>query len=316
LADANPKSMAAGDCFWIAFVASVVFHLGLTLTLWVAPMHSGESSALPVEFCTVWDDTAFPESLPPVVAMPLTPTPPAGEPMPEAPAGEVIQATSTAGPDEPKASLSPGSARTGLPAGSQEGKYPTNDSTVFFDLPATGKRIVFVIDRSTSMGLTGALNAAKHALRESIRHLPVGAAFQVIAYNRAAEPLLIDHGRNLAPATSENKERAEELIDALRAEGGSAHLPALKRALSFRPDTIYFLSDANGMTVEEMNEATRLNHDHAVIHTIELTTSRRTSDSTMLRQFANANRGEYRSVDINRSKSQGYPSFDRSSSLR
>src|SRR5207253_645243 len=66
----------------------------------------------------------------------------------------------------------------------------SDGATTFFQVPARGKKIVYVIDGSSSMCRDGALAAACRELRESVKKLPPDARFQVIVYNNDARFLL------------------------------------------------------------------------------------------------------------------------------
>ena len=157
---------------------------------------------------------------------------------------------------------------------------------------------MYVIDRSSSMGLDGALAAAKRELRASLDRLPADAFFQVIAYNRSAEPLRLGGSSGLAPATADNKRQADFLIASLRAEGGTAHLPALKRALLLQPEVIFLLTDGDELTLEQVREVTRFNQGRTAIHALEVRASSSTGGAASLQALARENRGVYRVVDL------------------
>src|SRR5262249_23000898 len=156
--------------------------------------------------------------------------------------------------------------------------------------PTEARTIVYVIDRSMSMGLGGALATAKQELLASLERLPATARFQVIAYNRSAEPLLLGSG-GLEPATPEKKRRAASLIEGLDAVGGTEHVPALKRALALRPDVIYFLSDGDDLQAEQVRALTVFNRGRSIIHAIELGHTRRTGENRSLQILARENHG-------------------------
>jgi hypothetical protein len=155
--------------------------------------------------------------------------------------------------------------------------------------------VVYVIDRSVSMGLNGALTAVKRELSTSLGRLPGDAQFQIVYYNRRAEVL---NGSGLLPASPANKFNAERFLETLEAEGGTDHLPALTLALSLQPDVIYFLTDADDLAAEQVRRATQLNHGHSVIHTIELTAVNRGHLDMPLQVLARENRGMYRGVGL------------------
>src|SRR5206468_2797235 len=111
----------------------------------------------------------------------------------------------------------------------------------------------------------GRLARARREVVASLRRLPPSARFQVVAYNRAAEPL---PPGSLLPATPDAIADAERALDALEAEGGDEHGRALCRALALAPDVIYFLTDADDLKPEEVAEVTRLNRQRVAIHAV------------------------------------------------
>jgi hypothetical protein len=172
------------------------------------------------------------------------------------------------------------------------GSGTTKDTTAFFQIATQGQAIVYVIDRSGSMGEDGRLARAKQELLASLEQLPCSVRFQIIAYNRVALPLPIDGHSGLALATAEHKRRVARLLGEIHAEGGTDHLTALKRALALGPDVIYFLTDAEDLRLEDIRAIAFLNHGRAVIHAIGL--GRR--GGLPLGALARENRGIYRGV--------------------
>ncbi len=155
-----------------------------------------------------------------------------------------------------------------------------------------------MIDRSASMGLDGAFTAARRELLACLDHLPPETQFQVIAYNRGAETLRVNGQSGLLTASAARKAQARRLIEGLRAEGGTDHLAALKRALLLRPDAIFFLTDADDLTEAQVRDVTRFNRGWTAIHTVELSRSPRDAAPRPLQMLAAQNRGIYRSVDL------------------
>jgi hypothetical protein len=84
----------------------------------------------------------------------------------------------------------------------------------------------------------------------------------------------------------------------LRAEGGTEHLTALRRALQLQPDVVFFLTDADALSEEEVRVVTRLNQGRTVIHAIELGPSPLTGRLTALELLARDNRGRYRRIKV------------------
>ena len=166
--------------------------------------------------------------------------------------------------------------------------------TSFFQISTQAKSVIYVIDRSASMGLNGSFDLAKQELIASLERLPAETQFQVIAYNRTAEPLRIDGRSDLVLATGEHKKRVAELLGDLYAEGGTSHLPALMRAISLKPEVIFFLTDADDLRPEQLRAVAMSNRERSVIHAVELGGRRR--QDNLLRKLAEENHGVYRSV--------------------
>ncbi len=161
----------------------------------------------------------------------------------------------------------------------------------FCGIAATGSTVVYVIDRSASMGLDGRFDRARRAVAASLRQLPPAARFQVIAYHRTAA--MLSQATGLIAATPTAVEAAIAHLDSLAAEGGNGHRAALLLALSLRPDAVYYLTDDDELTAEDVREVSRLNRGKASIHALCLVPAR--GDSP-LRQLAAANRGVFQVV--------------------
>jgi hypothetical protein len=174
----------------------------------------------------------------------------------------------------------------------------TGTTVDFFQVGIRAESVVYVIDRSSSMGLRGALELAKRELLVSLEKLPAQTRFQVIVYNRRAECLRIAGRTDLVAASVENKREVAALLQAVRPEGSTDPLPALRQALVLRPEVIFFLSDADDLNVRQVNALTQLNRGHTAIHTIELNTLHRNRDDQPLQMLARNNRGEYRAVPV------------------
>lgn len=167
-------------------------------------------------------------------------------------------------------------------------------TTVFFQTPARGRAIVYVVDRSISMGLNDALRLVKRELLASIARLPSDTRFQVIFFNRAAETIAGRPG--LLDASAASLQQLTGQLDILRAEGGTDHVPALQKALALEPDVLYFLTDGNELRPEQVRSVTRLNHGRAVIHTIDFGVDFGASAHGPMQTLAHDNRGTWRNV--------------------
>ena len=170
--------------------------------------------------------------------------------------------------------------------------------TDFFGSSAKGTRFVYVIDRSASMRF--ALDLAKRELLRSLDRLPPTAKFQIVCYDLEPHSFSLEGNRRLVQATRENKRRAAAFVQQFRSEGGTDHVRALKHALVFAPDVIYFLTDADELQPGQVDELTRLNArgSQAKIHCIELSVANRSRRDNPMRLLAQRTGGSYRGVDV------------------
>jgi hypothetical protein len=133
----------------------------------------------------------------------------------------------------------------------------TNDYTKVsvFGVEGTGNKFVYVFDRSASM--EGApLAAAKRQLIASLKSLDTVHQFHIIFFNQRLKSMdITGGGRRIAFATDRNKQLATKFVGSVTADGGTDRFMALKRAIAFQPDVIFFLSDADDpMSSSEMAE--------------------------------------------------------------
>jgi hypothetical protein len=168
----------------------------------------------------------------------------------------------------------------------------------FCGVGSKGNRVVYVIDRSLSMGLNGTFRHACDQLLTSIEHLPAEARFQVLLYNRHAEPLRVNGSADLLAADSETRDHVCLLVRQARSEGATDHLEALKSALRLHPDVIYLATDADDLTQKTIEAVTVYNKGKAVIHTIEVTRLLDAERTSLMKQLAHANGGAYRAVVV------------------
>jgi hypothetical protein len=176
---------------------------------------------------------------------------------------------------------------------------PGPATTTFFQVPVEAERVVYVIDHSGSMGLHGALEAAARELLNSLERLPRSAHFQVIVYNSAAGPLLVDQPGWLA-VSPENTHRVAAALRDLPAEGGTRQDQALFRALTLQPEAIFFLTDADDLSAADVSTIMQRNRWHCVIHVIELNTANSNRPDMPLQVLARENGGVYRAVELER----------------
>lgn len=174
--------------------------------------------------------------------------------------------------------------------------------TSFFGVVGEGYKFVFVLDRSGSMGGTGraSLRAVKTELARSLANLDTVHQFQIVFYNE--RPVVFNPsgaaGR-LAFATEANKHRALRFIDAIPAEGGTAHEDALRLAIQLHPDVIFFLTDADEpeLTARQLSKI-RERAAGIVVHAIEFGSGPQRNKNNFLEELASQNGGRHVYVDV------------------
>lgn len=158
----------------------------------------------------------------------------------------------------------------GPAAAAGSGNGTSSDGTSFFHIRTQAQKIVYVIDRSASMGKNGALAKACREILFSLQQLPSSAHFQIIVYNSSAQPLLPQY-RGWLAATVENRQRAAQALAQLTAEGSTRHNLALPLALSLRPEVIFFVTDADDLSREYLQHMQQLNRSGTIIHMLAVT---------------------------------------------
>ena len=206
-------------------------------------------------------------------------------------------------PDLNATPLEPGFGQSGGPgfgsgqgsAGGQ-GSTGTGTAATFFAVPMAAKRVVFVLDASASMGQSNAWNVARAEFIAALEGMKADARCKVIVY--AGTPRL------LLPARSDWLDPVADRIAMLEAmketapEGRTEHGPALKMAITLRPDAIYFLTDADDLTQDHLRDIQLLNRDRIPIHTIELTQRHRGQADMPMQVLARQWNGVFQAIDL------------------
>jgi hypothetical protein len=193
-------------------------------------------------------------------------------------------------------------ARTNKQGSGASGPNGTGSSAGIGDkslFPTVGadQSIVYLIDRSISMGLSGSLDLAKRQVLQCIESLPDSARFQVIFYtNHQVDLLSIDGQLGLLHATDSIKAKARALINRQQAKDGTQHLEALTTALRLKPKVIVLITDADDLAPDLVKKITSFNEHRCVIHTIELSEGRKGDEVSLLAMLATRNGGKYHRV--------------------
>lgn len=184
----------------------------------------------------------------------------------------------------------------GSGAGSGQGGGPGGEASVsVFGVEGRGRRFVYLFDRSASM--EGApLLAAKRQLLQSLQSLGTSHQFHIVFFNTKTHSFdaVTGGGRNNY-ASERNKQLAANFVGGITADGGTDRMAALRAALSFSPDVVFFLSDADDpMPESELAEVARLNpRAQTAICVIEFGTARSPRADNFLMRVARQSGGRY-----------------------
>ncbi len=163
-------------------------------------------------------------------------------------------------------------------------------------VPASVRSVVYLLDRSTSMGLYGALGAGRQEVLASLSRLPPGTLFQIIPYNQQTETLVLGGRVDLVPLGPATYEQARMALMALAPSGSTKHYDALHRGLALRPDLLFLVTDAGELTPKDVADLTVFNQRRTVIHAVELTCRRDSRPDSPLQRLAADNGGTCRRV--------------------
>ena len=113
----------------------------------------------------------------------------------------------------------------GTGTGSGGGVAGAGASGALFTSSMRARSVVYVIDRSVSMGMNGALEQVKRELLASLDRLPRDVRFQIIFYNRSAQPLILGGAIGMALPTPANREAVARQLETLSAEAPPSTCP-------------------------------------------------------------------------------------------
>ncbi len=286
-----------------AVLLSLLIHGLLALVLWLLPGNASRSNdqlplaeipvtVVPVEQFTL--SLAAERSIRPAGQSPAETAEESEEPAPI-----LVQPLPIVAPASSSDSQAPqvrGSA-TGASAG-QHGESATGPTAgrpaTFFGAGAQARRVVFLVDRSISMGLSGGLQAAKKELLACLECLPADTRFQVLFYNRAVERIDSAERDGLLANTADIRTLAIRRIETMHAQGGTDHLSAIRAALALEPELVLLVTDGDGLTMEQVRTLTQLNRHRTVIDT--LAWGHASDGDGALQALAQFNRGSYRRI--------------------
>jgi von Willebrand factor type A domain len=174
----------------------------------------------------------------------------------------------------------------------------TGPGTEFFGLRERGGSFAYVIDCSGSMTLRGSLDVAKRELLASLARLSPDARFAVVFYNIDAKVFTDPAGNpGMMAATPANKARVRTLLSGVQANGGTDHMLALRAAFNLQPEVIFFLTDAQSMTRQDVAEL--LGQAGKIrIQAVEFGEVTDLGGSAPLKSLARSTGGTYRYIDV------------------
>ncbi len=313
----SPQSAQAPERLLPAWAFSLLFHFGLIVLLGVAVQHSpqgaaeepGRSAGIVLKTTSAQGDlyegeedvakNPAEEQAEPVDLLSALPSQSAadrvGEDSPQMPAPGPGP-TSGGGVPDAGQFLSSGGGRRGSPSGGGDARVSV------FGVEGTGTKFVYLFDRSSSM--EGALlAAAKRQLIESLQSLESVHQFHIIFFNTRTQAFdITGGGRRIAFATDRNKQLAANFVGGIVADGGTDRLLALREAISFSPDVIFFLTDADDpMSASELESIARSNRRaQAAICVIEFGRRLSPSPGNFLSELAHQSGGQYGYVNTTR----------------
>jgi hypothetical protein len=172
--------------------------------------------------------------------------------------------------------------------------------TQFFGARDHAHSFMYVIDCSGSMAAHHSLDVAKREMLASISQLPPDGQFGVIFYNLQARMLDDPLGRKgLMAATAPNKARVQTQLAAIAPDGGTDHMSALRAALKLKPEVIFFLTDADLMTDNDVNEILA-EVGSSRIQAVEFGRGTELGQRTPLARLATTTGGSYLYIDVSR----------------
>lgn len=176
-------------------------------------------------------------------------------------------------------------------------------TTKFFDIATRGQSIVYLIDCSGSMSKHNAFRHAKAELVASLERLDPNHKFQVLFYNDQFYEFRDRRGEiDIHWATAANLTLARAYISQFDNSGGTIHFPALMKALSYKPDVLFFLTDGAdpSLSPRELEDIKHKNRGKTAIHCIEFGLGPDLLRNNFLKTLSSQNDGTYQYRDMSK----------------
>lgn len=170
--------------------------------------------------------------------------------------------------------------------------------SVFNGTNMTGRRFVFIIDRSQSMGGQGlgVLSRAQTELTNAIQQLKPNHEFQIVAYHSRTVTI---SERRLLVANEANKALAKPFLQRLAAFGATEHNYGINAALAFRPDSVVLLTDGGypGLSASQMKQIRR-SASNAEFHCIQFGLGPQQESANFMTRLASQCNGTFRYINV------------------
>jgi hypothetical protein len=168
-------------------------------------------------------------------------------------------------------------------------------AATFFGKRSTGRRFVFVVDNSNSMG-GGRFETAIHELRKAVDAMDAKQYFSVIFYSDTAYGLFHpDTAADMVPATTKNKAKLATWLATVEMCLQTRAEKAVGMALTLNPDVINVLGDG-AFGDKTLLVLTAEHSRRTVINTFGMGIDSRGREQMIA--IAKANRGEFSDVGI------------------
>jgi hypothetical protein len=166
-------------------------------------------------------------------------------------------------------------------------------AATFFGAKSKGEKFVFVVDNSNSM-TKGRFETALIELVRTVNAMTSQQKFYVIFFSDTAYPMFYPNpASELLPATDTNKRKLEYWLGTVQLCLRTAGEDAVKAALELRPDVIYILGD--GAFTDKTTTLLTAPHNRTIpIHTLGMEVD--PTGQQQLSAIAKANGGTYRMV--------------------
>ena len=176
---------------------------------------------------------------------------------------------------------------------------PATSISVFGSGQMEGRKFLFLLDRSTSMGSKGlgVVQVARKELTAAVGKLESHHKFQILGYNNGTRPMKVPR---LLNASKENKLAVSRFVSNLTAFGPTNHVAGIMSALSYKPDVIVMLTDggAPGLNSQELKRIRRIHGGRTQIHCVQFGLGPQRLEDEFMETLAAQNGGTFRYIDV------------------